>query len=80
MTQKQISGRQLRRGSPEEALSPGESLTVSKRGGKVFQLTRIDSGKRDINSQMDQLFKDMPSEAPRVIRTDLVRVLFEERD
>ncbi|HEX4121561.1 MAG TPA: hypothetical protein VH619_13150 [Verrucomicrobiae bacterium] len=79
MTQKRISGRQLRRGRSEESLSPGESLTVRKRSGKVFQLTRIDSGKRDINSRMDQLFNDMPPEGPRV-KTDLVRVLLEGRE
>jgi antitoxin (DNA-binding transcriptional repressor) of toxin-antitoxin stability system len=79
MTQKRISGRQLRHGSPEESLSPGESLTISKRGGKVFQLTRTDSGRRDINAQMDQLFKDIPPQGPRS-KTDLVRVLLEERE
>jgi hypothetical protein len=79
MTKKHISGRQLRHGSPEESLAPRESLTVNKRGGKVFQLTRTDSGKRDINALMDQLFKDIPPEAPRV-ETDLVRVLLEERE
>jgi hypothetical protein len=79
MTQKHISGRELRHGSPEESLSPGESLTINKRGGKVFQLTRTDSGGRDINAQMDQLFKDIPPEGPRV-KTDLVRALLEERE
>jgi hypothetical protein len=79
MTQKQISGRQLRHGSPEESLSPGESLTVRKRGGKVFQLTRTDSGKRDINAQMEQLFMDIPPKGPRV-KTDLVGALLEERE
>ncbi len=79
MTQKNISGRQLRHGSPEESLSPGESLTIKKRGGKVFQLTRTDAGGRDINAQMDQLFKDIPPEGPRV-KTDLVRLLMEERE
>ena len=79
MTEKHISGRKLRHGSPEESLSPGKSLTVRKRGGKEFQLTRTDPGKRDINAQMDQLFKDIPPEGPRV-KTDLVRVLLEERE
>jgi hypothetical protein len=59
MAQKHISGRQLRHGSPEESLSPGESLIVKKRGGKVFRLTRTDAGRRDINAQMDQIFKDI---------------------
>ncbi len=79
MRQKHISGRQLRHGSPEESLSPGESLTIKKRGGKEFLLTRTDSGKRDINAQMDQLFRDIPPEGPRV-KTDLVRALLEERE
>jgi len=79
MTQKNITGRQLRHGSPEETLSPGESLTVRKRGGKVFQLTRTDSGRRDINAEIDQLFKDIPPETPRV-KTDFVRVLLEDRE
>ena len=79
MAQKHISGRQLRHGSPEESLSPGESLIVKKRGGKVFRLTRTDAGGRDINAQMDQIFKDIPPEAPRV-RTDLARLLQEERE
>ena len=79
MKHKHISGRQLRHGSPEESLSPGESLTVKKRGGKEFQLTRTDPGKRDINAQMDQLLKDMPPEGPRV-KTDLVRALLEDRE
>jgi hypothetical protein len=79
MTQKRITGRQLRHGSPEETLSPGESLTINKRGGKVFQMTRTDSGGKDINAQIDQLFKDIPPEGPRV-KIDLVRVLLEERE
>jgi hypothetical protein len=79
MAKKHISGRQLRHGSPEESLAPGESLTVKKRGGKEFQLTRTDSGKRDINAQMHQLFKDIPPEGPRG-KTNLVRVLLEDRE
>jgi len=79
MPPKHITGRQLRHGSPEETLSPGESLTIKKRGGKVFQLTRTDSGGEDINAQMDQLFKDIPPEGPRV-KTDLVRVLLQDRE
>ncbi len=79
MAQKHISGRQLRHSSPEESLSPGESLIIKKRGGKVFRLTRTDAGVRDINAQMDQLFKEIPPEGPRVT-TDLARLLIEERE
>jgi hypothetical protein len=79
VAQQPISGRQLRHGSPEESLSPGESLIIKKRGGKVFQLTRTDAGKRDINAPMDQLFKDIPPEEPRT-PTDVVRLFLEERE
>jgi hypothetical protein len=79
MAPKHISGRQLRHGSPEETLAPGETLTIVKRGGKVFEMTRTDAGKRDINRQLDQLLADLPPEGPRV-RTNLARVLLEERE
>jgi hypothetical protein len=79
MAQQPISGRQLRHGSPEESLAPGESLIIKKRGGKVFQLTRTDAGKRDINAQMDQLFQDIPPEAPRT-KTYVVRLFLEDRE
>lgn len=79
MNRKHISGRQLRHGSPEETLSPGETLTISKRGGKVFELTRTDPGTRDINAQLDQLLKDIPPEGPRV-KTNLARLILEERE
>jgi hypothetical protein len=79
MANKPVSGRQLRHGSPEKSLSPDESLTVKKRSGKEFRLTRTDSGKRDINSQMDQLFTEIPPQGRRV-KTDLVRAMLEERE
>jgi hypothetical protein len=79
MAQKHVTGRQLRHGRPEESLSPAESLTIKKRGGKVFQMTRMNAGTRDINAQMDRLFKDIPPEGPRV-KSDLVRVLLEARE
>jgi hypothetical protein len=40
---------------------------------------RVKIRKRDINAQMDRLFKDTPPEAARV-KTDLVRVLLDERE
>jgi hypothetical protein len=53
-------------------------LAVRKRGGKVPQLARTESGKRDSNGQMDQLFEDIPPEGPSV-KTELVRVSLPER-
>ena len=79
MPKKQISGRQLRHGAPEEKLSPGESIEIVKRGGKRFELTRIDKGPVDFNKQMDRVFQEIPAEGPRV-KTNFARLLAEERE
>lgn len=79
MASKRITGRQLRHGSPEEQLSPGQSLVVEKRGGKRFQLTRIDAGPLNFNQQMDQVFKEIPAAGKR-LKTNLARTLLEERE
>ena len=79
MAQKRISGRQLRHGSPEESLSPGESLTIAKRGGKVFELKRVDAGQKSILHGLDKLLGEMPSADPaRPI--DLSRIIVEDRE
>ena len=79
MASKRITGRQLRHGAPEENLSPGQSLVIEKRGGKRFELTRIDSGPVNFNKQMDQIFREIPAEGKRV-RTNLARMLLEDRE
>ena len=79
MALKRITGRQLRHGAPEESLSPGQSVLIEKRGGKKFELTRIDSGPVDFNKQMDQIFQEIPAEGKR-IKTHLTRMLLEERE
>lgn len=79
MSHQRISGRQLRHGSPEESLAPGQSVLVEKRGGKVFELTRIDVGPRNINAQLDQLFAELPPEGSRA-KTNLVATILEERE
>ena len=79
MASKRITGRQLRHGAPEENLSPGQSLVIEKRGGKRFELTRIDSGPVNFNDQMDQIFREIPAEGKRV-KTNLARTLLEERE
>ena len=79
MASKRITGRQLRHGAPEENLSPGQSLVIEKRGGKRFELTRIDSRPVNFNEQMDQIFREIPAEGKRV-KTNLARTLLEERE
>jgi hypothetical protein len=79
MAKKRITGRQLRHGAPEERLSPGESLVVEKRGGKRFELTRIDAGPVNFNEQMDQIFREIPAEGKRH-KTNLTRTFLEERE
>ena len=79
MATKRITGRQLRHGAPEEDLSPGQSLVIEKRGGKRFQLTRIDTGPVNFNDQMDQIFREIPAQGKR-IKTNLARTLLEDRE
>jgi hypothetical protein len=54
-------------------------MTITKRGGKVFEMTRTDAGVRDINAQLDQLLKDIPPEGPRV-KINLAKIILEERE
>lgn len=79
MANKRITGRQLRHGAPEENLSPGQSLLIEKRGGKRFELTRIDAGPANFNEQMDEIFREIPAEGKRV-KTNLARMLLEDRE
>jgi len=79
MATKTISGRQLRHGAPEEALSPGEAIRVKKRDGKLFELRRVDSGGRDILADLDQILAEIPRTG-RTHRTDLARVVIEDRE
>jgi hypothetical protein len=59
-------------------LAPGQSVLVEKRGGKVFELTRIDAGPRSINAQLDQLFKELPPEGPPT-KINLASIIIEDR-
>lgn len=79
MGSKTISGRQLRHGAHEESLSPGESVRVKKRDGKVFELRRVDSGGRDILADLDQILEEIPSmDSDQVI--DLSRIIIKDRE
>jgi len=79
METKRITGRQLRHGTPEENLSPGQSIVIEKRGGKRFELTRIDRGPANFNEQMDRVFQEIPAEGRRV-KTNFASLIMEERE
>ena len=76
---KTISGRELRRGTPNEKLTPGESLIIHKQGDKIFGLRRSDGEERSLVKQLDDLFKEIPNSGKH-IRTDLARMFVEERE
>jgi hypothetical protein len=76
---KAISGRELRRGTPEEKLTPGESILIHKQGGKVFQLRRVDSGEKGFIRQLDELLADTANSNQQV-PTDFSRVILEDRE
>ncbi len=76
---KTITGRKLRQAAPEEQLAPGEAVRIVKRNGKTFELRRTDGGEKSITRYLEQLFKDVPLEGPRV-KTDLVKAFLEDRE
>lgn len=79
MKAKHITGRDLRRKTPEENLAPGESVTIKKNGGKVFELTRVDAGHKSMNAALDRLLVEIPSQGKQV-RTNLARIIIEDRE
>jgi hypothetical protein len=79
MKSQHITGRDLRRSTPEEALAPGESIIVKKGTGKRFELKRVDKGAKSMNAGLDQLLAEMPPEGGRV-RTNLSRIIIEDRE
>ena len=76
---KVITGREMKRGAPEETLASGESLLIKKRGGKVFELRRVDRNEKSLLRQLDQLLKDIPIEGSRV-PTNLAKIICDERE
>jgi hypothetical protein len=58
---------------------PGESVVVQKQGGKVFELKRVDVQSPSILKALDQLLEDIPNPGDAV-RTDLARVIIEDRE
>jgi hypothetical protein len=79
MAQKRITGRQLRHKAHEESLAPGETMIITKRDGKVFELKRVDDKPRDILAALDRLFDEIPPVGPRV-KVDGAKMVIEDRE
>jgi len=77
--QKTISISQLRRGTPEEGLVPGESLIIQKQGGKVFELRRLESEETSLVKQLDDLMSEVPNPGERT-RTNFASLITEDRE
>ncbi len=77
--QKTITGRDLRRGAPEEGLRPGESVMIEKKSGKLFELKRVDARPRSIVAAVDNIIEEIPIEGRRV-KMDAVKVFLEDRE
>ena len=77
--QKTMTGRDLRRGAPEEGLRPGESVMIEKKSGKLFELKRVDARPKSIVAAVDKIIEEVPLEGRRVKR-DLVKIFLEDRE
>ena len=66
---KTITVRELKRGTPEETLAPGEALRVKKSSGKAFLLIR-DSEAPDLAALHAEIMRDIPLKGPPQ-KTDL---------
>ena len=75
---KTITGRDLRRGAPEEGLRPGESVIIEKKSGKLFEIKRVDARPKSIVAAVDKIIEEVPLEGRRV-KKDLVKIFLEDR-
>jgi hypothetical protein len=76
---KTITGRDLRRGAPEEGLRPGESVMIRKRSGKLFELKRVDPRPKSIVAAVDRIIEEVPIDGKRV-KMDAVTFFLENRE
>lgn len=54
-------------------------MIIKKRGGKVFEMKRIDENPRSMIAGLDKLFEEIPPEGPRV-KVDGARMIIEDRE
>jgi hypothetical protein len=76
---KTISGRKLRHETPEEDLAPGETVRIEKRGGKVFDLTRVDACGVDVLDGLDRILEEIPRTGPAE-PVDMASIIIEDRE
>ena len=77
--QRTMTGRDLRRGAPEEGLRLGESIMIEKKSGKLFELKRVDARPRSIVAAVDKIIEEVPIDGRRV-KMDVVNVFLEDRE
>ena len=58
---KTISSRALKRGHPEDRLSPGQSLLVKKSGVRQFELRRVDTPRRSHRAGLEEAMREVPN-------------------
>jgi len=73
-----ITGRELKRGTPEEGLAPGQALRVRKSSGKEFLVVRESSGP-DLADLHAEIMREVPLTGPRQ-KTDLAAWHEEDED
>jgi hypothetical protein len=66
---KTISVRELKRGTPEESLAPGEALRVRKPSGKAFLIVR-ETESPNLSDLHAEIMRDIPLEG-KSQKTDL---------
>jgi hypothetical protein len=63
-----VTGRDLRRGNSEDRLASNEKLLVATmvatKGGQVFEMRRVEQGKRNILTELNQIIKEIPIARP----------------
>jgi hypothetical protein len=75
---KTITGRELKRGTPEESLAPGEALRVKKSGGKEFLVIR-ETEAPDLADLHAEIMRDIPLTGPSQ-KTDLAALHEEDEE
>jgi len=74
-----VTGRHSRRGNAAERLDTNERLVVATKGGKLFEMRRVDQRNRDMLAELDQIIKEIPIARDASSR-QLSRIFLEDRE